>query len=329
MNKLKILLIISLIFLIGYGISKIDFTEQGVSASEYNTIEDKVEKYIYVEQPLKVSEPYGDERFLIYLGKLLGHFPSFESGSSCFGVCHNVSKGGHPDDLLPTSGEWRRMKNEAYEFIGDTLNLPFDKPDIDSPSFVDNCNDTTILWQALRDSFPFELQVQKGTAGHDIGTLVYACKNEEILRKYHYLAYGHYDITFESVACAISAYEQRVVSSESNVSKGLVTKDKGFLLFDKYCYSCHAPREPAQTLPAVSLGKHEKVKSPQLTAWVFSPCDFNTCVEPQSFKFRLWEVIKIHKDVYPQLANVTYQESRSINSFILNDLTDYNLGRYE
>lgn len=328
MKKIGVILIaIGLIYLFAFA----DLTNQSVSIQQHNEIEQRLEKYKYKPTPIKISLPYENEEALVDLGRLLGNIKSSVSGTSCFGSCHNVEKGGHPDFPLPTGGgDERSIKSELYKkYVSPDVDMPFDKPMKDSPAFVDNCNDTTILWEGFRSDFPFEEQGRRGIQGHDEVALTLMAKNDYLARRLHQIAYGHDTITDASVICAFSAYEQTVVSSESNVSKGIVTKEKGFLLFDKHCYSCHAPREAAPTLPAISIGDHEKVKSPQLTAWFFSPCDFNTCVIPKPYKFRLWDVVKAHKPVYAQLEELTYQETRSINSFIINDLTDHNLGRYK
>lgn len=309
-----------------------DLSNQSISISQLSEIDKRIDKYRFHESELriKISIPYENLEALIDLGRLLGNIKSSVSGTSCFGSCHNIEKGGHPDFPLPTGGgDERSIKSELYKkYISQDVVMPFDKPNKDSPGFVDNCNDTTILWEGFPSEFPFEEQGRRGIVGHDEVALTLMAKNDYLARRLHNLAYGHDTITDETVICAFSAYEQTIVSSESNTSKGVVTKEKGFLLFDKNCYSCHAPRKAAPTLKAIGEGDHEYVKSPQLTAWMFSPCDFNNCVSPPLFN-RLWSVVKKHKKVYPQLAEITYGEAKSIESFIINDFTDHNLIRYK
>lgn len=281
---------------------------------------------------IKISIGYLNREALIDLGNLLGNLKSPVSGTSCFGSCHNVAKGGHPDDILPSGGgEERTIVNRLYKkWVNDKIEMPFDRPTKDSPGFVDNCLDTTILWDAIPSEFPFEEQGRRGIDAHDEDALALMAENNFLARTLHIHAYGHDTITNESVICAISAYEQTIVSNHSNISRGIVTKNKGLYLFDKHCNSCHSANIPSPTGVALSgegIGTRA-VKIPKLTGFFLAPnALFSTAEEVPVYRDIIWAATKMHNEVLGM--KVTYGESRSIASFMKTDYTDYDLERYE
>lgn len=278
---------------------------------------------------ISTSMQFFDEEALIDLGKHVGHMNSPISGTSCFGSCHNVSLGGHPVSPLPSGGGFGRQiaskLNDKYKISSTTL--PFDTPVKDSPGFADGFADSLILWEGVPSEFVFEEQGRRGTDAHDMDGLFLQSENDIISRFLYERAYGTDTMSVEGMICAIAAYEQTVVTNESNIARGIVTRPEGLALFDQYCQDCHT--SGALNPSVVDNPIHDPVKTPRLTAWVFSPCDFHNCEELPLFQNRTWNVIKKHKPIYPELDTLTFQDALKIESFIKRDLTDYNLERYK
>ena len=285
----------------------------------------------------KTSIPYQNEDAVVKLGLALGHLIDPTTGESCFSSCHNISKGGHPDEPLPHGGgKYRSIQQGLIDYLGLPYEkMPVDHPTKDSPSFVNGFNDTLILWEGVPSPLPFEEQGRRGFGAHDLDGLTQRAQNDYILSSLHSLAFGDsIEFTKETAICAISAYEQTIVSNQSNASQGNIESLEGFMLWKKYdCGSCHINHTMNPALAPNPI--HTLVKTPDLAAWVFSPSDMHTSIADRSWSTgsRLWKSLKMHKESdhkdYDALNEITYSEAAKIAVFIKHDLTDYNLSRYE
>lgn len=218
-------------------------------------------------------------------------------------------------------GLYRKMNNEIAEwhYTGSVWHTPIDEqPNKKSPTSANLWKRKDKVLSAGLEGLPGELQFGKAFDAHFMQDLIVSSKHDQLLNEMSKIAFDTI-ITKETVACAVSIYQQGIISNQNNINKYLRGQSKGLFspqgmqLYVENCMNCHESQDMGKSFSS----NMDSVLTPNLEQVKDSPCFFDDCQTITHYN-----AIKAHG------LELNQSEIYKIRRFIEKDLHDPNMMRY-
>lgn len=206
------------------------------SLEDFNTDEREIESTIDIIDTLAAKR----------LGALLFHKRTNIQQVSC-ADCHTIDKGGFSLESDPFgNGKFDAIYlSTVPKYFDIDFEIPLDVQPKKTPQIANGGFKDIVLGHGVITKLPFEAQADSASHAHFMQGLDLEATKDMLLQELSYKAYGKRDIDQELINCALSAFEQTIVTSESNVNKvrrGEAKQEfrtRGMELYRTHCYSCH------------------------------------------------------------------------------------------
>lgn len=268
---------------------------------------------------IKTSVPILSREDAVELGDLLFHKRTGISRVSC-ADCHSLSNSGRSAvNKQHGGGLFRAKKAASYKRIyGRDPILPIDGKPFKNVTVLNSDlihESGVLLHHGAKSLFPLEAQIDSATNAHFMQDLVLECRHDQHLQHLSNRAFGR-GLSRSTSGSALAAFEQTLTTSEANVAKGIVTRPRGFLIFDTHCKGCHFGREKSTSLVLDPL--HAEVV-PQSLWNVWNSAGFFQTSED----ITVYEAIARHRDIHVPVEVLGWRDIRAVESFMYQDMTDW------
>lgn len=290
--------------------------------------------YIPNELPLKSTLPVNDRSLAEDLGELLFEKPSGVADVAC-SDCHASDNSFYAKEVAPSGGgKFKFLYNAMYVRLYDRISsIPIDKPNLKSPTAVNSALRDNMLWggelgfNGFNKEVPIsklmafnkgnskeakEAQVSAGHDGHLMEGLLNESRHDNMIQDLSMKSFGRL-IDFQVIQCAISIFEQSLLTNNNRVNRvirGLDKKihsEKGMNLYVSHCYDCHN-----QDTLVYKIGLSEFEGRMRMTK---DSADFGLIYVPRI------ENIKDSKGMFHSDENISYSRTLNRHRGVINKIT--------